>query len=57
MLLRILFFFGLAFVLSLFISQNLFKGIAMTGNIEAGKIRYAKNCVNCHGPAGMGLAS
>ena len=57
MLLRILFFFGFAFVLSLFISQNLFKGIAMTGDIEAGKIRYAKNCVNCHGPAGMGLAS
>jgi len=57
MLLRILFFFGFAFVLSLFISQNSSKGIAMTGDIEAGKIRYAKNCVNCHGPAGMGLAS
>ena len=57
MLLRILFFFGFAFVLSLFISQNLFKGIAMTGDIEAGKARYAENCGNCHGPAGMGLAS
>ncbi len=29
----------------------------MVGNIEAGKARYAENCGNCHGPAGMGLAS
>ena len=27
------------------------------GDIEAGKERYAQNCGNCHGPAGMGLAS
>ena len=57
MLMRILFFFGIAFALTLFLTTNLYSGNAMTGNIEAGKIRYAKNCVNCHGPAGMGLAS
>ena len=57
MIVRILFFFGFAFALSLFLTLNFFTVNAMTGNIEAGKIRYAKNCVNCHGPAGMGLAS
>ena len=50
-------FFGFAYTLILFFTLNLFSGKAMTGNIEDGKIRYAKNCVNCHGPAGMGLAS
>ena len=55
-LMRIL-FFGFAYTLILFFTLNLFSGKAMTGNIEDGKIRYAKNCVNCHGPAGMGLAS
>jgi len=39
-------------------SLFLFTGnIAFTGDIEAGKTRYAKNCGNCHGPGGMGLAS
>tara|TARA_X000000950_G_C13717472_1_gene578783 strand:+ start:429 stop:749 length:321 start_codon:yes stop_codon:yes gene_type:complete len=27
------------------------------GDIGAGEARYAQNCGNCHGPAGMGLAS
>ena len=27
------------------------------GEIEAGEVRYNQNCNNCHGPAGMGLAS
>ena len=26
-------------------------------DIKAGETRYAQNCGNCHGPAGMGLAS
>tara|TARA_B100000579_G_C22751540_1_gene814285 strand:- start:75 stop:455 length:381 start_codon:yes stop_codon:yes gene_type:complete len=30
---------------------------AWSGDIEAGKARYAQNCGNCHGPGGMGLAS
>ena len=30
---------------------------AFSGDIEAGKQRYAQNCGNCHGPGGMGLAS
>ena len=28
-----------------------------SGDIKAGETRYAQNCGNCHGPAGMGLAS
>ena len=31
--------------------------VALAGDIEAGKARYAQNCGNCHGPGGMGLAS
>ena len=31
--------------------------IALGGDITAGEKRYAQNCGNCHGPAGMGLAS
>ena len=31
--------------------------IAFSGDIKAGEARYAQNCGNCHGPAGMGLAS
>ena len=27
------------------------------GSAEAGEARYSQNCGNCHGPAGMGLAS
>jgi len=38
--------------LSFFISND-----AFSGDIEAGKARYAQNCGNCHGPGGMGLAS
>ena len=30
---------------------------ALAGDIKAGEARYAQNCGNCHGPAGMGLAS
>lgn len=30
---------------------------SISGDIEAGKARYAQNCGNCHGPGGMGLAS
>ena len=36
----------------LFISTS-----ALSGDIDAGEARYAQNCGNCHGPAGMGLAS
>lgn len=32
-------------------------GYTLSGDIEAGKTRYSQNCGNCHGPAGMGLAS
>ena len=35
----------------------LFSGLAWSGDIDAGKARYAQNCGNCHGPGGMGLAS
>jgi cytochrome c553 len=27
------------------------------GDAEAGKVRYAKTSINCHGPAGKGAAS
>jgi len=30
---------------------------ALTGNSEAGEVRYNKSCINCHGPAGKGVAS
>ncbi|MBX2869866.1 MAG: c-type cytochrome [Acidiferrobacterales bacterium] len=30
---------------------------ASSGDIEAGETRYNKTCVNCHGPAGKGVAS
>jgi len=29
----------------------------LTGNSEAGEARYKQSCVNCHGPAGKGVAS
>ena len=32
-------------------------GDALTGNSEAGEARYNKTCINCHGPAGKGVAS
>ena len=40
-----------------FLSFLAFSNIAISGDIEAGKTRYAQNCGNCHGPGGMGLAS
>ena len=46
---------GLMLVLAslmLFASNN-----SWSGDIKAGEARYAQNCGNCHGPAGMGLAS
>jgi cytochrome c553 len=30
---------------------------AFSSDIDAGNERYHKNCHNCHGPAGMGVAS
>jgi cytochrome c553 len=30
---------------------------AVSGDVKAGEARYYQNCNNCHGPAGMGLAS
>jgi len=30
---------------------------ALTGNAEAGEVRYTESCVNCHGAAGKGVAS
>ncbi len=32
-------------------------GYAMSGDKEAGEARYKKTCINCHGPAGKGVAS
>ena len=31
--------------------------VSFANDIEAGNERYHKNCHNCHGPAGMGVAS
>ena len=36
---------------------SIFPLSAFSGDIAAGEARYAQNCGNCHGPAGMGLAS
>jgi len=30
---------------------------SLAGNVEAGEQRYKKSCINCHGPAGKGVAS
>ena len=30
---------------------------AQEGDAVAGEARYSQNCVNCHGPAGKGMAS
>ena len=32
-------------------------GPAISGDPVAGETRYKKTCINCHGPAGMGVAS
>ena len=34
-----------------------FSGYALGGDKEAGEARYKKTCINCHGPAGKGVAS
>ena len=44
--------FGLISFVFFFYSSNV-----LSGDISAGEARYAQNCGNCHGPAGMGLAS
>ena len=44
--------FYLVLVLSLFFVSKSF-----SNDIEAGDLRYHKNCHNCHGKAGMGVAS
>lgn len=33
------------------------EGNTVTGDIEAGEQRYKQTCINCHGPAGKGVAS
>ena len=42
-------------ILCLFFATN--SSYVYSGDIDAGKTRYSQNCGNCHGPAGMGLAS
>ena len=32
-------------------------GDAVSGDKEAGEARYKQTCINCHGPAGKGVAS
>jgi cytochrome c553 len=34
-----------------------YSGYALSGDNEAGEERYKKTCINCHGPAGKGVAS
>lgn len=34
-----------------------FPGYASSGDKAAGEERYKKTCINCHGPAGKGVAS
>jgi cytochrome c553 len=31
--------------------------VCLGGDKVAGEVRYKKTCINCHGPAGMGIAS
>lgn len=45
-------YFSVSIVVSFFCFN-----FAESGDIKAGEARYAQNCGNCHGPAGMGLAS
>ena len=45
-------YFSVAIIFSFFCFDS-----AESGDIKAGETRYAQNCGNCHGPAGMGLAS
>ena len=41
----------------LFLSLSFFSGYALGGDKAAGEERYKKTCINCHGPAGKGVAS
>ncbi|WP_297766626.1 c-type cytochrome [uncultured Muriicola sp.] len=41
----------------LFLFLLIFSGYALSGDKEAGEERYKKTCINCHGPAGKGVAS
>ena len=34
-----------------------FPGYALSGDKAAGEARYKESCINCHGPAGKGVAS
>lgn len=34
-----------------------FSGYAWSGDKAAGEARYNQSCINCHGPAGKGVAS
>ena len=34
-----------------------FSGYASSGDKAAGEARYKQTCINCHGPAGKGVAS
>ena len=45
-------FYGIFLFFLIIYSNNV-----MSGDIGAGEERYSQNCGNCHGPAGMGLAS
>tara|TARA_X000001036_G_scaffold304531_1_gene283480 strand:+ start:625 stop:945 length:321 start_codon:yes stop_codon:yes gene_type:complete len=48
---------GMLFLNIIFVLAFAFTNPVLSGDVEAGKTRYAQNCGNCHGPAGMGLAS
>lgn len=43
--------------IGLFLLLLNFSGYALSGDKEAGEARYKKTCINCHGPAGKGVAS
>ena len=47
---------GFAKALLLIFLLNL-PGYALSGDKQAGETRYKKTCINCHGPAGKGVAS
>ena len=46
--------FALGFVFSALLSSL---ALASSGDKKAGEARYNKSCINCHGPAGKGVAS
>lgn len=41
----------------LLLSLLSFPGYALSGDKAAGEARYKESCINCHGPAGKGVAS